>query len=57
MDLQTTKHLLGYVDAAIRVVNDGNDTAVMESLNLLRGELVNASKSSGESVVIAPLRE
>lgn len=54
LDPQATNQLLGYVDAAIRGMNEGNDTAVTSSLELLKGDLVNASKASDESVVVVP---
>jgi hypothetical protein len=51
---QMTDKLLSLANDAQRALNEGNETAVAESVGQLQGTLINASEAEGKQVVIVP---
>jgi hypothetical protein len=51
---QMTDKLLSLANEAQRALNEGNETAVAESVGQIQGTLINASEAEGKQVVIIP---
>ncbi|MDP8905890.1 MAG: hypothetical protein M3M88_00005, partial [Thermoproteota archaeon] len=51
---QMTDKLLSLANNAQRALNEGNQTAVAESVGQIQGTLINASEAEGKQVVIVP---
>ncbi len=51
---QMTDKLLTLANNAQRALNEGNQTAVAESVGQIQGTLINASMAEGKQVVIVP---
>lgn len=51
---QMTDKLLSLANNAQRALNEGNQTAVAESVGQIQGTLINASQAEGKQVVIVP---